>query len=155
MVPSHCRIARRYWPVISVRIPQILTTATREVLERLTTLQNHDVKIQHLERQITDRPARLSGLLGDVAAIDADGRLLRLRLARPKANIVDAPIIAALDAAFAGLVDAADVSAVLLDAEGPNFSFGASVEEHLPDNCADMLKGLHGLIRRMLDCPVP
>ena len=32
-----------------------------------------------------------------------EGRLLRLRLNRPKANIVDAEMIAALDAAFAGL----------------------------------------------------
>jgi cyclohexa-1,5-dienecarbonyl-CoA hydratase len=28
---------------------------------------------------------------------------------------------------------------VLLDAEGPHFSFGASVEEHLADRCAGML----------------
>jgi cyclohexa-1,5-dienecarbonyl-CoA hydratase len=86
---------------------------------------------------------------------EAEGRVLRLRLARPKANIVDAAMIAALDAALAGHADDRALSAVILDAEGPHFSFGASVEEHLPDQCAAMLGELHALIRRMLDYPVP
>jgi cyclohexa-1,5-dienecarbonyl-CoA hydratase len=87
--------------------------------------------------------------------IEADGALMRLRLARPPANIIDAPMIAALESAFAGLATAPDVCAVLLDAQGAHFSFGASVEEHLPDKCAAMIKGLHALIGTMLDCPVP
>ena len=86
---------------------------------------------------------------------EAEGRVLRLRLARPKANIVEAAMIAALDAALAGHADDRALSAVILDAEGPHFSFGASVEEHLPDQCAAMLGELHSLIRRMLDYPVP
>jgi len=83
---------------------------------------------------------------------ERDDRLLRLRLGRPKANVIDAEMIAALDAAFG---DIADVNAVLLDHDGPHFSFGASVEEHLPGQCAEMLKGLHALIKKMLACPVP
>ncbi len=86
---------------------------------------------------------------------ERDGRLLRLRLNRPKANIVDAEMIAALDAAFAGLEENRDAQAVLLDHAGPHFSFGASVEEHLPGQCAGMLRGLHALIKRMLAAPVP
>jgi cyclohexa-1,5-dienecarbonyl-CoA hydratase len=86
---------------------------------------------------------------------EREGRLLRLRLNRPKANIVDAEMIAALDAALAGLEGDRDVHAVLLDHAGPHFSFGASVEEHLPGQCADMLRGLHALIKRMLAAPVP
>jgi len=87
--------------------------------------------------------------------LDRGGALLRLRLDRPKANIVDAAMIAALDEAFAGRIGEAGLKAVLIDASGPNFSFGASVEEHLPDRCAEMLEALHGLVRRMLTCPVP
>jgi cyclohexa-1,5-dienecarbonyl-CoA hydratase len=86
---------------------------------------------------------------------EAEGRVLRLRLARPKANIVDAAMIAALDAALATHEREAALTAVILDAEGPHFSFGASVEEHLPDQCAAMLGELHALIRRMLAYPVP
>lgn len=87
--------------------------------------------------------------------LDRDGTLLRLRLARPKPNIVDAAMIAALDAALAEHRDTKQLRAVLLDHEGPHFSFGASVEEHLPGSCAEMLKALHKLVRSMINCPVP
>jgi cyclohexa-1,5-dienecarbonyl-CoA hydratase len=40
-------------------------------------------------------------------------------------------------------------------AEGPHFSFGASVEEHLPDQCAEMLKKINALIMQMVEYPVP
>jgi len=86
---------------------------------------------------------------------EADGRLLRLRLNRPKANIVDAAMIAALDAALADNSGNGQLGAVLLDAEGPHFSFGASVEEHMPEQCAAMLAGLHRLLMRMIEFPVP
>ncbi len=86
---------------------------------------------------------------------EAEGRLLRLRLNRPKANLVDAAMIAALDQALAEHLGNNELGAVVLDAEGPHFSFGASVEEHLPDQCAAMLAGLHRLILRMVDSPVP
>lgn len=90
-----------------------------------------------------------------VTWVDRDGALLRLRLSRPKANILDAEMIAALDKAFAEHADDAALKTVLIDAEGPHFSFGASVEEHLPENCDEMLAALHALIRRMVECPVP
>jgi len=86
---------------------------------------------------------------------ESDGRLVRLRLNRPKANLIDAAMIAELDRAFASELDNPHVAAVLLDAEGPHFSFGASVEEHLPDQCAAMLAGLHRLVLRMVDSPTP
>lgn len=87
--------------------------------------------------------------------IDRDGQLLRLRLARPKANIIDAEMIAALQASLADHADNSGIKAVLLDHEGPHFSFGASVEEHLPGSCDEMLKGLHALIKQMIAYPVP
>ncbi len=95
----------------------------------------------------------MSEVLG--ISTELDGALLRLRLNRPKANIVDAEMIAALDAAFSAHSDDANLKAVLVEAEGPHFSFGASVEEHLPEGCAAMLKSLHALVRRMLAFPVP
>jgi cyclohexa-1,5-dienecarbonyl-CoA hydratase len=87
--------------------------------------------------------------------LEAEGRLLRLRLNRPKANLIDAQMIAALNGALAEHVTNGGTGAVLLDAEGPHFSYGASVEEHRPDQCAAMLKGIHGLILRMLEAPAP
>jgi len=86
---------------------------------------------------------------------EADGRLLRLRLNRPKANLIDAGMIAALDAALAEYLGTSSLGAVLLDADGPHFSFGASVEEHLPGQCGAMLRNLHQLILRLVGSPVP
>jgi cyclohexa-1,5-dienecarbonyl-CoA hydratase len=87
--------------------------------------------------------------------LEADGRLLRLRLNQPKANIVDAAMIAALNGAFAEHLTNPVLSAVLLDAEGSHFSFGASVEEHRPAQCTGMLHELHQLILRMVESPIP
>ena len=87
--------------------------------------------------------------------VEREGALLRLRLARPKANILDAAMIHALDRAFAEHAGNSGMRAVLIDHEGPHFSFGASVEEHLPGQCAAMLKDLHALVLRMLEWPAP
>jgi cyclohexa-1,5-dienecarbonyl-CoA hydratase len=85
----------------------------------------------------------------------AEGRLLRLRLNRPKANLIDAAMIAALDAALKKHLGNAALAAALIDAEGPHFSFGASVEEHLPGQCAAMLRSIHKLVLRLVESPVP
>ncbi len=89
------------------------------------------------------------------ARLDRDGALLRLSLARPKANLIDAAMIAALDEALRAHRGNTGILAVLLDAEGPHFSFGASVEEHLAERCARMLAGLHALILDMIEWPTP
>ena len=44
---------------------------------------------------------------------------------------------------------------MILTAEGPHFSFGASVEEHLPDQVAAMLEGFHGLFRAIFASDLP
>lgn len=87
--------------------------------------------------------------------VEREGALLRLRLARPKANILDAAMIHALDRAFTEHAGNSGMRAALIDHEGPHFSFGASVEEHLPGQCAAMLKDLHALVLRMLEWPAP
>ncbi|MGO9483786.1 MAG: cyclohexa-1,5-dienecarbonyl-CoA hydratase [Rhodomicrobium sp.] len=86
---------------------------------------------------------------------ERDERLLRLRLDRPKANVLDAAMISALDAAFSDHGAKRGLLGILIDATGPHFSFGASVEEHLPAQCAAMLGGFHRLILRVLGSPVP
>ena len=89
------------------------------------------------------------------AWLERDGALLRLRLARPKANLIDAQMIGALHGAFDAHRANRGLLAVLLDHEGPHFSFGAAVEEHLPGQYRAMLEALHALIGAMLDSPRP
>jgi len=87
--------------------------------------------------------------------LERDGTLLRVRLARPKANVLDAQMIAALREAFGMHRANAGLLAALVDHEGPNFSFGASVQEHLPEQCEQMLATFHALIVSMLEWPKP
>ena len=92
---------------------------------------------------------------------EQDETLLRIRLSAPKSNIIDAAMVAELAKAFAQQKQAFTASAqtkiraILLDAEGPHFSFGASVEEHLPGQCVKMLKGFHTLLLQMLSLHLP
>jgi cyclohexa-1,5-dienecarbonyl-CoA hydratase len=87
--------------------------------------------------------------------LEKDGALLRLRLAQPKANLIDAAMISALAGVFDSYRNNAKLLAALVDHEGPHFSFGASVEEHLPAQCEQMLHSLHALLGLMLDWPRP
>jgi cyclohexa-1,5-dienecarbonyl-CoA hydratase len=86
---------------------------------------------------------------------EAGGRLLRLRLDRPPANLVDRAMSAAIEAALARHLDEPDLLAVVIDAAGPHFSYGASIQEHRPDQVAAMLAEFHRLALRMLAAPVP
>lgn len=87
--------------------------------------------------------------------LEREGALLRLRLARPKANVLDAQMCGALASALDLHRGNPGVLGALLDHEGPHFSFGASVEEHLPERCAEMISTFHGLLNRMLQWPKP
>lgn len=86
---------------------------------------------------------------------EREGRLLRLRLDRPKANILDAAMVGAIENALVQHGTAAELRGILIDASGGHFSFGASIEEHLPDRCAAMLAGFHRLILQIFASPVP
>jgi cyclohexa-1,5-dienecarbonyl-CoA hydratase len=93
---------------------------------------------------------------GPVAiSTERDGRLLRLRLDRPKANILDAAMNGALEQALDAHGGAASLRGILIDAAGGHFSFGASIEEHMPDSCAAMLEGFHRLVLKIFSSPVP
>jgi cyclohexa-1,5-dienecarbonyl-CoA hydratase len=77
------------------------------------------------------------------------GAVLRLALAAPKANILDGAMIAALTRAFRDAASDPDLKCVVVEGEGPHFSFGASVPEHLPGSVEAMLPRFHDLFRAM------
>jgi cyclohexa-1,5-dienecarbonyl-CoA hydratase len=90
-----------------------------------------------------------------VLAFKHEGRVAEVKLAAPKANILDLHMMADLEEAVGRLAPRRDLVAIVLTAEGPHFSYGASVEEHLPDQINDVLPGLHRLLRRWLTLPAP
>lgn len=83
-----------------------------------------------------------------------DGAIWQVKLATPKANIIDGRKTELLTGIFAEARDDGGLKAVILEGEGPHFSFGASVEEHLPAQVKEMLRGFHGLFKAMLDSAV-
>jgi cyclohexa-1,5-dienecarbonyl-CoA hydratase len=85
-----------------------------------------------------------------------DDRVAHLTLASPKANILDREMMVALEQGANDLMNMeGGLRAVVIDAEGPNFSYGASIEEHLPDQIGEVLDEIHYLLGRLLDLPVP
>ncbi len=83
-----------------------------------------------------------------------DNQVARLVLAAPKANILDAAMMSDLRRTLAEAV-LPDLKAIIIASEGPHFSFGASVEEHLPDRVASMFALFGDLLRELADAPAP
>ncbi len=79
--------------------------------------------------------------------------LLEVKLARPKGNVIDSAMIESLRAAVRGAEG--PVRAILITAEGPHFSFGASVEEHRPGEVERFLPAFHALFRDLVACGRP
>jgi cyclohexa-1,5-dienecarbonyl-CoA hydratase len=86
-------------------------------------------------------------------SFEHDGEVARVALAAPKANIVDQSMMTALAAAFDDLRNRPQLKVMILTAEGPHFSFGASVQEHLPEHVRTMLPQFSRLLGQMLDLP--
>lgn len=83
------------------------------------------------------------------AAVEADGSLVRLLLDRPKGNVIDGEMMAALRAEVAAAAARPAVRTIVFEGAGAHFSFGASVEEHRPERVADMLRAFHALFREL------
>jgi len=83
------------------------------------------------------------------------GRIARLVLDAGKGNVVTGAIADELRAALDDAHKQRSLCALLLDHEGPDFSFGASVQEHTPAEVRKMLPKLHGAALALLRFPVP
>lgn len=86
-------------------------------------------------------------------SFEHEGHIARVALATPKANIVDQAMMAALAAAFEDLRNRPQLKVMILTAEGPHFSFGASVQEHLPEHVRNMLPRFSALLGKVLELP--
>jgi cyclohexa-1,5-dienecarbonyl-CoA hydratase len=84
-----------------------------------------------------------------------DGQVWQVTLAAPKANVIDSAMIRGLTSVFEEARNATALKAIILQGEGKHFSFGASVEEHLPKAVKGMLQSFHRLFGAMLDAAVP
>ena len=84
-----------------------------------------------------------------------DGQVLEVALDAPKANILDAAMMAELRAVLAAERGVAGRKALVLRGSGAHFCFGASVPEHQANQVGAMLPQFHALIDDLLSHPVP
>jgi cyclohexa-1,5-dienecarbonyl-CoA hydratase len=83
-----------------------------------------------------------------------DGALWRVTFGGTKGNILDRALMAELSAMFRRAGATPSLKAICLEGAGPHFSFGASVQEHLPGEVPGMLAALRGLVLDFFDSGV-
>ena len=84
-----------------------------------------------------------------VTPID-DGQWWRVTMGGSKGNVLDAALMDALAAVFRDAGRASRLKAVVIEGAGAHFSFGASVQEHLPAEVATMLARFGSLLHIVL-----
>lgn len=82
------------------------------------------------------------------------GVVWRVAFGASKGNVLDAALVAELTALFRKAALDRHLKAIVLEGQGRHFSFGASVEEHLPEHVTGMLHGFHNLFRAIFDSSV-
>ncbi len=83
-----------------------------------------------------------------------DGQVEHLLLDHGKGNILDEALLGALRNHLAGL-GRPQLKLLVFEGAGQHFSFGASVEEHLPGRVDRMLATFHAFFRELEDVGVP
>lgn len=84
-----------------------------------------------------------------------DGAIWRAAIGGSKGNVLDAAVMDALADLFRNAAASPHLKAICLEGQGPHFSFGASVPEHLPPLVEAMLGRFDGSLLAMLDSGVP
>lgn len=87
--------------------------------------------------------------------VSADGAVHTLTIDKPPGNVIDMAMCAQLRPAIAAAAAAGDGKVLVLRGAGKHFSFGASVEEHLPEQAPAMLEAVGGVIRDLVRFPYP
>lgn len=83
------------------------------------------------------------------------GQLWLLTLNAPKGNVLDMAMCAALQEQLEEADRTPSVKGLILTGAGRHFSFGASVQEHLPGTVELMLPAFHRLIRTLFTSGFP
>lgn len=81
------------------------------------------------------------------------GTCLRVAFEHPKGNILTLEIVERLREAVAGAAAEPHLKLLVLEGAGSDFSFGARIEEHQPDQIDRVLPATHALVRELLAAP--
>lgn len=84
-----------------------------------------------------------------------DGEVTEIVLGPPPANILTSGMMEEISAQIGEDVKNPHKKLIVFTGEGKHFSFGASVEEHKPENVGDMLPKFHSFIGDVINCSIP
>ena len=84
-----------------------------------------------------------------------DGGVHTITLDSPPGNVIDLALCAELRPAIAAAAGDERGKVLVLRGAGEHFSFGASVEEHLPEQAPAMLEAIGGVVRDLIRFPYP
>jgi cyclohexa-1,5-dienecarbonyl-CoA hydratase len=84
-----------------------------------------------------------------------DGTVARIILNDGKGNVLDAMMMYELHDLFDQFKNNNNLKLITFEGAGKHFSFGASVEEHTKENCAEMLKSFHQIFYEIIDLSIP
>ena len=83
------------------------------------------------------------------------GQVAKISLNAPSANILSCKMMEEISRALGEIEKKRQTKLVIITGAGAHFSFGASVEEHLPGKVDGMLPQFHRFIGEVLNFPVP
>ena len=83
-----------------------------------------------------------------------DGAFWQLTFGQTKGNILDSATVTALSQAFVDARSRRDLKAICLEGAGPDFSFGASIQEHLPEHVSGMIGRMRQLLFDLIESDV-
>jgi cyclohexa-1,5-dienecarbonyl-CoA hydratase len=86
---------------------------------------------------------------------ERDGRWVRLVLDAPRGNLLSLAMVREMHAALDGMTDIRHLCWLTLEGAEGEFSFGARIQEHMPEPMREVLPAMHALLRRLLALPVP
>ncbi len=84
-----------------------------------------------------------------------DGALWSLELAGPPANVLDSSMVTELTALFEEAAATPGLKGVCLSGQGDHFSYGASVQEHSPEQVSGMLETFNQLFFAIHAAAIP
>ena len=83
-----------------------------------------------------------------------DGALWRVVIGGSKGNVLDGAAMGCLETVFTAAGREPTLRAVVLQGEGRHFTFGASVQEHLPEQAEEMLSRFRRTLLALFDSSV-
>jgi cyclohexa-1,5-dienecarbonyl-CoA hydratase len=95
----------------------------------------------------------MSGLVEVVSVRDGAWRRVVLRASR--GNLLSLDLVRALGAAIHALESQRGIKWLTIEGSGGEFSYGARIQEHVPDMIATVLPETHRVFKRLLAFPAP